>query len=47
MTMGIDDLDRQLAALDRGESLPARWYTDPTFPALEDERRRHDEIDPP
>ena len=32
------DLDEQLAALDRGESLPARWYTDPALQPLEDER---------
>ena len=38
MTTHIDDLAGQLAALDRGESLPAGWYTEPAFVALEDER---------
>ncbi|MCA0304819.1 MAG: aromatic ring-hydroxylating dioxygenase subunit alpha [Proteobacteria bacterium] len=38
MTTDIDDLDTQLAALDRGHSLPARWYTDPALLPLEDER---------
>jgi phenylpropionate dioxygenase-like ring-hydroxylating dioxygenase large terminal subunit len=30
MTAIVDNLAELLAALDRGESLPARWYTDPS-----------------
>ena len=29
MTLLVDTSPNLLAALDRGESLPARWYTDP------------------
>ncbi len=31
MTQGIETSASLLAALDRGESLPARWYTDPSI----------------
>ena len=30
-----DPLHNLIAALDRGESLPARWYTDPSITARE------------
>ncbi len=36
MTTGIDDLDGLLANLANGESLPARWYTDPSVAMAED-----------
>ena len=38
MTTDIDDPEAQLAALDRGESLPAGWYTDPALLPFEDAR---------
>src|SRR6516225_11661682 len=38
MIDGIDDPASLLAALDRGESLPSAWYTDPTVTAREVEQ---------
>jgi choline monooxygenase len=38
MTPTIDDAAHLLAALDRGESLPARWYTDPAMAEQETTR---------
>jgi phenylpropionate dioxygenase-like ring-hydroxylating dioxygenase large terminal subunit len=38
MTQAMENPDSLFAALDRGESLPARWYTDPVITALEIER---------
>ncbi len=35
MTQSIDNPDSFIAALDRGESLPAHWYTDPSITAQE------------
>ncbi|MBV9502251.1 MAG: Rieske (2Fe-2S) protein, partial [Acidobacteriaceae bacterium] len=35
MTQSIEDSDSLLAALDRGESLPAHWYTDDSITARE------------
>ena len=38
MTIHGEDLAALLAALERGESLPARWYTDPAIVELETDR---------
>ena len=35
MTQGIDNPDKLIAALDRGESLPSHWYTDSSITARE------------
>jgi len=35
MIQSLESPDSLLAALNRGESLPARWYTDPSITALE------------
>ena len=38
MFQNVETADSLIAALDRGESLPARWYTDPSITASEIER---------
>src|SRR5580693_2915698 len=38
MTQTMENPDSLLVALDRGESLPAYWYTDPVITALEIEK---------
>jgi hypothetical protein len=38
MIQNLESPDSLLAALDRGESLPAHWYTDPSITALEIEQ---------
>ena len=35
MSQIVQNLAGLLAALDRGESLPANWYTDPSITELE------------
>jgi phenylpropionate dioxygenase-like ring-hydroxylating dioxygenase large terminal subunit len=37
-SQATETADRLLAALDRGESLPAHWYTDPAITAREIEK---------
>jgi phenylpropionate dioxygenase-like ring-hydroxylating dioxygenase large terminal subunit len=38
MIQNIENTDSLIAALDRGESLPARWYTDPAITSREIEQ---------